>query len=219
MAQSRNQRGAAAAAAAATAAAAAAKRNQEIAEERVRREERERDAADQENIDNVNNDRRQQQQQRARQNTQPPGQSHPATVSTRGNTTALSDLSTTSTTVTYPKTAKGAASFYGDHGAGYNAAISRKIIEDLTRGALFKKKKFINSEQELNDFGRNSMGVFMATTLHIKKSTAKEWWLLHKQIVARAISIKRNNCNSDMKVVIISKFQNNQGQQNKTFAN
>jgi hypothetical protein len=219
MAQSRNQRGAAAAAAAATAAAAAAKRNQEIAEERVRREERERDAADQENIDNVNNDRRQQQLQRARQNTQPPGQSHPATVSTRGNTTALSDLSTTSTTVTYPKTAKGAASFYGDHGAGYNAAISRKIIEDLTRGALFKKKKFINSEQELNDFGRNSMGVFMATTLHIKKSTAKEWWLLHKQIVARAISIKRNNCNSDMKVVIISKFENNQGQKNKTFAN
>jgi hypothetical protein len=57
------------------------------------------------------------------------------------------------------------------------------------------------------------MGVFMAATLHIKQSTAREWWLLHKQIVARAISIKRNNCNSDMKVVIISKLKENQSRE------
>jgi hypothetical protein len=193
-------------------AAATAKRTRENADEELRQQELEIDT-DQENVNNVNSDRQQQQQRPRFVAARTTRHDHPATVSTPGNPAQMSDISAASTTVTYAKTAKGAASFFGDHGVGYNAAISRKIIDDLARGALFKKKKFINSEQELNDFGRNSMGVFMAATLHIKQSTAREWWLLHKQIVARAISIKRNNCNSDMKVVIISKLKENQSRE------
>jgi hypothetical protein len=67
-------------------------------------------------------------------------------------------------------------------------------LKTIAKEDLFRHEKFIKDDAELSSLDKES---FVTKRLRIKGP--KKWWGGHKEIVWRALAIKRNDCNTTMK--------------------
>jgi hypothetical protein len=82
-----------------------------------------------------------------------------------------------------------------------------RTLKTFCKGELFEKVKYINDEHQLNGCeDRKSIGFFVTESLHVPANHRTEWWDHHKRLVARAISVKRNDCGTHMKNAVIGKY-------------
>jgi hypothetical protein len=133
----------------------------------------------------------------------------PGTISTTNSTaTSVSRItaSESSSSNVYGGGSAEAARFYSDHGVGYSAENYGRTLRTLTKEDLFKHVKFINDDTELSSLERGTVGQFVTKKLRIQGPGKMIWWLNHKEIVRRALAVKRNDCNTAMKRVIQGMF-------------
>jgi hypothetical protein len=84
---------------------------------------------------------------------------------------------------------------------------SNRTLESFTKKNLFRNVKFINGDQELEGCTDiRSIGFFVTKRLHVPVDGREEWWAKNKKSVATNIGIRRNNCCSDMKKVVIGEY-------------
>jgi hypothetical protein len=83
---------------------------------------------------------------------------------------------------------------------------THRRINALVLEKLFRFKKFIISQKELDDFtGDSSIGMLVMNMLKVEKPDRLPFWNAYKESVADAIANRRTTITNDLKKVVMSK--------------
>jgi AAA15 family ATPase/GTPase len=83
-------------------------------------------------------------------------------------------------------------------------------INALVVDTIFPMKKFVKSQDELDDFNaHNGLGMVIMAKMKVEKPDRLQFWNAYKEIVADAIATRRTTTANELKKVIMSKFRLN----------
>ena len=82
----------------------------------------------------------------------------------------------------------------------------------FTTSKIWKRVKFINSDQMLNDVADKSLMEFVTQQLLVgldgNLQVKKKWWDQHKELIRNTIKTQRSNVTSSLKTVFLGKWNN-----------
>jgi hypothetical protein len=97
----------------------------------------------------------------------------------------------------------------GINGQLHATDAANRRLATFSKKQLFKKMKFINGDKVLDaspTTDKKSIGSYVAHQLYVPEIGREAWWTANKKLVATSISVKRNNCCTDMKKAVMSKY-------------
>lgn len=81
-------------------------------------------------------------------------------------------------------------------------------INALVVDTIFPMKKFVKSQDELDDFNaHNGLGMVIMEKMKVEKPDRLQFWNAYKEIVADAIATRRTTIANELKKVVMSKFR------------
>ena len=87
----------------------------------------------------------------------------------------------------------------------------KRAVIRFTTSKIWKRVKFINSDEMLNDLSEKSLMGFVTKQLSVgidsPLQVKKKWWDQHKELIRNNIKTQRSNVTSSLKAVFLGKNQ------------